>query len=227
MRDQAEEAYVDAVGTSLPPSYYYRLVPAAPYLCLQYWFFYPYNDWASSFAGFNDHEGDWESMQFLFARDGGRIVEPPAFVSFVGHHSRITKPWGHPDIATQGTHVHAFVAGGSHATYPRQQDYGILSLLGLVDRASGDGRTVGPDDWAERTDLATVPWLVDYRGSWGTRYWMSLYLLMRMTASGGDPGRGPTHQPGVSAPRGPRFGDVGAEREMWADPVGFARNEPT
>jgi hypothetical protein len=28
--------------------------------------------------------------------------------------------------------------------------------------------------------------------------------------------------PGVSAPRGPKFGDEGGERETWRNPVAFA-----
>ena len=32
------------------------------YTVLQYWYFYPMNDWRSTFAGVNDHEADWETI---------------------------------------------------------------------------------------------------------------------------------------------------------------------
>jgi hypothetical protein len=53
------------------------------YLCLQYWFFYAYNDWATGYGGMNDHEGDWEGLYLFFPLDAaGRPQEPPAYVTF-------------------------------------------------------------------------------------------------------------------------------------------------
>ena len=53
----------------------------------------------------NDHEGDWEGLYLFFQLDSaGQTQEPPAYVTFVGHHSRLTKPWDHHDVTFVGTH---------------------------------------------------------------------------------------------------------------------------
>ena len=44
--------------------------------CLQYWFFYAFNDWRSTFAGVNDHEADWELVTVYLAERTARPPEP-------------------------------------------------------------------------------------------------------------------------------------------------------
>jgi hypothetical protein len=188
---------------------------------LQYWFFYPYNDWATSFSGFNDHEGDWEGFHVFFKLDGNRPVEPPAYVCYLGHESRMTKPWDHPDVEKVGTHPVIYVAAGSHASYPQAKGYPLMALYGLIDHARGDGDTLSHEEWRGRINLDTVPWLTAYSGSWGTRYWLSLAWIQKMLGKQGTiPGE--VYVPGVSAPRGPKFSSDGGERETWGDPVAFA-----
>ncbi|MBN1219791.1 MAG: hypothetical protein JXM69_12750 [Anaerolineae bacterium] len=229
-RDLAVDKYQ---GHKSPYTYYYRQVRDGPYLCLQYWFFYSYNDWGRSFSGMNDHEADWENMMIFFRLDGqGRPQEPPAYVTFVGHHSRLTKPWAHPDVDKVGTHPIGYVAAGSHATYPEAKPYSLMELYKLVDYATGDGVTIDHDDWVHRIALETVPWLPAYRGSWGTRFWLPLEQTHRLLklASVATPigfwvARTWTPEielPGVSAPHGPMIGDTGDERPQWAGPVAWA-----
>ena len=58
------EEWADAVGTE--PTTYAHVVTEEGQddrLALQYWFFYPYNDYT------NKHEGDWEMIQLVFAAD--------------------------------------------------------------------------------------------------------------------------------------------------------------
>ena len=211
-------------------AYYYRLVNDDRYMSLQYWFFYSYNDWGQGFAGLNDHEGDWESMHLFFKLNpSGRLQEPPAYVTFANHDSRLTKPWDHPDVTKIGTPPVGFVAAGSHATYPERTTYNLVDLYGLFDYASGDGNTIDYDEWRYRINLSSVPWLRDFRGSWGTRYWIStakakslLQLALGATPLSGLMGLTSTLQeielPGVSAPRGP----VGRDRPQYAQPVEWA-----
>ena len=221
--DSAVENYEASRGPRPRCTYHYRLAPMGDYVALQYWFFYAFNDWANAFGGLNDHEGDWEAMQILFRREAGnRPVEPPAYVCYLGHQSRITKPWEHPDIQRSGTHPHVYVAAGSHASYPECKPYTIMSLYNLVDYATGDGLTLDHQDWGGRLDLDTTPWVCDYRGSWGTRYWLSLAWLRRALSGLVGEASGEISLPGVSAPRGPRYDDQGHERETWADTVRFA-----
>jgi hypothetical protein len=236
-RDAAAERYVSHLGRTPPYTYYYRQVRDGNYLCLQYWFFYSYNDWGCSFEGMNDHEGDWESMLFFFPLDAaGRPQEPPAYVTFVGHHSRLTKPWDHGDVQRFGTHVVGNVAAGSHATYPEARPYPIIEMYNLIDYATADGPVIDHDDWGHRIHLDDVPWLAAYRGSWGTRFWLSLDRMRAMMgiafAVGGAPNLAPLvgqreiELPGVSAPHGPMIGDTGEKRPQWAGPVEWAGVPP-
>jgi hypothetical protein len=227
MRESAVQRYRE---TNPGYAYYHRQIMAGNYLSLQYWFFYSYNDWGQAFAGLNDHEGDWESMHLFFRLDRhSRPQEPPAYITFANHESRLTKPWDHPDITRVGTHPVGFVAAGSHATYPQRITYNLVDLYGLFDYATGDGNTIDHDEWDHRVDLNEVPWLRGFQGSWGTRFWLStakarslLQIALGATPFGGIIGLTSSLQeielPGVSAPRGP----VGRTRPQYANPVAWA-----
>jgi len=169
----AFDAYSQSRANAPGFTYYYRQTHDARYVCLQYWFFYGFNDWATGYRGMNDHEGDWEGLYLFFEQDeAGSPVEPPAYVTFVGHHSRLTKPWAHPDVTREGTHPVAFVAGGSHASYPERKEYDLIKTYGLVDYATGDGLILHPSDWRPGIALDSEPWALTYLGTWGTRYWL-------------------------------------------------------
>jgi hypothetical protein len=211
----AAENYEHSQPASPNYTYYTRTTRDADYFCLQYWFFYGYNDWATSFGGMNDHEGDWEGLYLFFRPDpAGRPQEPPAYITYVGHSSRLTKPWGHRDVILDGTHPVAYVAGGSHATYPERKSYDLMKIYDLVDYATGDGLTINPSDWRNRVDLDSQPWASAFLGNWGTRYWLaaswvrSVLGQVRTTAE-------EIGLPGVSAPRGPRYAEDGSERPNW------------
>ena len=221
VRMSAIEAYEASRGQE-NTTYYYRTVQQAGYLDLQYWFFYAYNDWASGYGGFNDHEGDWEGFHIFFRLDAGsRPIEPPAYVCYLGHHSRLTKPWTHPDVEKVGTHPVIYAAAGSHASYPQAKRYPLMALYNLIDYASGDSFTLDDAEWRSRINLDQIPWVSTYRGSWGTRYWLPLEWVQKtlglLTAVPGE-----VVLPGVSAPRGPEFDDAGGERETWGNPAVFA-----
>ncbi len=223
VRDAALENYDHSQGRRRNTAYYYRTVQQGDYLNLQYWFFYGYNDWANSFNGFNDHEGDWEGVQLFFKLDASRRpIEPPAYICYLGHHSRITKPWHHPDIQKTGTHPHVYVAAGSHASYPESKPYIIMSLYNLIDYATGDALTVDHAEWRRRINLDEASWVHSYAGSWGTRYWLPLAWLQKSVGMVVAAIPGEIQLPGVSAPRSPRFDDEGQERETWANAAAFA-----
>jgi hypothetical protein len=222
VRDAAAERYTDSQQGQRDYAYYYRTFRQGRYLTLQYWFFYAYNDWVTSFGGFNDHEGDWEGIQLFFELDGERIAEPPAYVCYLGHHSRITKPWDHPDIQRTGTHPHVYVAAGSHASYPERKRYTIMSLYDLIDHATGDALILDHDEWRSRMSLDEAPWVHAYRGSWGTRYWLRLSWIQRALGLVAPGSASELTLPGVSAPRGARYGDDGEERATWSDSASFA-----
>jgi len=218
----ATEAYSQSLAGAPRPSYYYRLTRDARYVCLQYWLFYAFNDWATTFGGMNDHEGDWEGLYLFFEQDdAGQPAEPPAYITYVGHHSRLTKPWEHRDVSREGTHPVAYVAGGSHATYPERKEYELIKIYGLVDHATGDGVTIRPADWQPGISLDAEPWAVPYLGTWGTRYWLGTSWIERMVSSA----RRKLEEfglPGVSGPRSPRYTDEAKERPNWSRVVEWA-----
>lgn len=222
IRQAALENYEQSQPRTRNYTYYYRSIADGQYLCLQYWFFYAYNDWATGFGGMNDHEGDWEGMYLFFRLDpAGRPQEPPAYITYVGHHSRLTKPWGHGDVTLDGTHPVAYVAAGSHATYPERKPYNLMDIYDLVDYATGDGVTIEPGDWRQSVDLDTQAWTSPFVGAWGTRYWLPLPWAMKVLGTlktkAEDIGL-----PGVSAPRGPRYADDGSVRPNWASAATWA-----
>lgn len=234
MRSAAIDAYEASQGGRPRHTYYYRSVREGDVLNLQYWFFYAYNDWGNGYGGFNDHEGDWEGFHVFFKLAGGQPVEPPSHVCFLGHDSRMTKPWVHPEVEKVGTHPVIYVAAGSHASYPQPKLYPLVELYNLIDYATGDATTLDHDAWASRRALdgasaGLVASLLDYRGSWGTRYWLDLswlrVALRSLPSAGAVLARalpGEITLPGVSAPRGPRFSATGSERESWHKPLAFA-----
>jgi hypothetical protein len=223
VRESAIEGYQASQGRERNYTYYYRRMRQSGYEVLQYWFFYAYNDWASSYAGFNDHEGDWEGFQVFFELDSGNHrMEPPAYVCYLDHNSRISKPWDHSEVEKVGTHPVIYVAAGSHAGYPEAKQYPLIALYNLIDYAAGDGLTLDHSEWRSRVNLETAPWLSNYTGSWGTRYWLPLVWVQKALRTVRSSIPGEVYLPGVSAPRGPRFSDEGSERLAWRDPAAFA-----
>ncbi|MCA9962214.1 MAG: hypothetical protein KC443_24430, partial [Anaerolineales bacterium] len=210
-------------------AYYYRQVIDGDYLCLQYWFFYSFNNWGTSFAGMNDHEGDWEGMMLFFKRDQhGRPQEPPAYITFADHESRQTKPWEDEDVTLMGTHPVGYAAGGSHATYPRAETLSLMRLYSLFDYATGDGRIIDHDDWVYRLNLDDAPWLGQFHGSYGTRFWLNtarartilqaVLALTPFSALARQIVPNEIELPGVSAPHGP----IDPNRPQYAQPVAWA-----
>jgi hypothetical protein len=99
--------------------YYGRVVREHGYVVLQYWYFYAFNDWRSSFNGVNDHEGDWEPvMVYLVEGDGGSVE--PCWLAYSSHEFQgddMRRRWDDPDIQKIGDHPVVFVAAGAHANY--------------------------------------------------------------------------------------------------------------
>ena len=72
------------------------------WIVLQYWFFYPFNNWRSGFFGANDHEADWEMICVYLAQDEllGEIY--PAWVAYASHDYQgddLRRRWDEPTTA--------------------------------------------------------------------------------------------------------------------------------
>lgn len=99
--------------------YYSRVVREHGYIVLQYWFFYAFNDWRSSFNGVNDHEGDWEPvMVYLVEEHDGTIR--PCWLAYSSHEFQgddMRRRWDDPELTKIGEHPVVYVAAGAHANY--------------------------------------------------------------------------------------------------------------
>ncbi len=97
--------------------YYGRVVREAGWLVLQYWFFYPFNNWRSGFFGANDHEADWE-MVAVYLEEADEDVRPAwvAYASHDFHGDDLRRAWDDAsELDRVGEHPIVYVAAGSHA----------------------------------------------------------------------------------------------------------------
>ena len=139
------------------------------FIVLQYWFFYPYNNWK------NCHEGDMERIQIIC----DKATENPINVTFGQHLGGETYPWD--DIVDVGlvaeTHPKVFSAVGSHASYP---DVGRYHMVVGYDDTSDTGLVSYPINHVNEgdipsgnkegytlTDISGEPSWVEWSGIWG------------------------------------------------------------
>ena len=140
-------------------------------LALQYWFFYPYNDYT------NKHEGDWEVVQLVFAvADAAEAIDQtPVEVGYSQHEGLEVAGWTDPKLeVVDGTHPVVYAAAGSHANY-----YDDALYLGTSgEQGFGCDDTRGPSDDVRPTvalipsdpagAVSAFPW-IGYEGRWGQR----------------------------------------------------------
>ena len=171
-----------------------------PYITIQYWLFYFYQDW------FNKHEGDWEFIDVILTDD-----EKPAWVFYSQHYSGARRSW-ESTPKEDATHPVAYVARDSHANYfagdenyPHSRNIGNKQII-LMDRTGASGRLV-PDVILipTREELAAHP------GSWPGTEWLMYRGRWGETAVYGD----------FNGPYGPA--DKG---EQWDSPYAWAMKQP-
>ncbi len=117
---------------------------------VQYWYFYPMNDYIAN------HEGDWEHINVVLTADRSSIEE----VHYFFHSRSASLPQGNhrPEIV-DGTHPVVYVGGraytaldypirllshdrnsGSHGNYPYPGEWEAVAGLGHTESVSGPGR---------------------------------------------------------------------------------------
>jgi hypothetical protein len=170
---------------------------------LQYWLWYPFNDYSSTVPPgdvWQVHEGDWESVSVLLDLTGR-----PLAVALSKHCAGTRRPW--PGVRRLGARPLVSVALGSHANYFETGSFrhspacwpselrDVVRALDLVDR-TGAGRTVRP---SLVPVTAVRPAWMRFRGAWGESAFVHF----------------PNNDPIAygSAPRGPAFHDA------WRSPV--------
>jgi hypothetical protein len=186
-----------------PPVVYGKAFRTRERSALQYWIWYPFNDYSrSSPPGevWQAHEGDWESVSVILDLEGR-----PLLVGLSKHCAGTRRAWS--DVRRRGGRPIVYVALGSHANYfqpgtfrhsracwpPALRD--VVRALRLSDR-TGSGRVVRP--LLVRVTSTRPSWM-RFAGTWGESAFVHF----------------PNNPPIAygRAPRGPAFHDA------WRRPV--------
>ena len=232
--------------------YYGRVVRDGGYIVLHYLFFFPMNDWRSTFNGVNDHESDWEQVLIYLTDEGGSgdldALPEPRWVAFASHDfsgDDLRRRWDDPEVEKiGGTHPVIYAGAGSHASYFTAGEYlmqveprALAPVHGVgkaIDRLWTDtlrqGTSLNLDEGIKA--LLSIPF-VDYArgdghsiGPGQTEPWTPILIS---DADGWVDGyRGlwglDTWDPlgGERAPSGPKYNRDGSVRLSWRDPLAWA-----
>jgi hypothetical protein len=233
--------------TSAVRTYYARVVRTAGYTVLQYWYFYAFNDWRSTFYGVNDHEADWENVMVYLVEDtdSGDTADPggpgglrPAWVAASAHDLAgpdLRRRWDDPLLRREGDHPMVYPGAGSHSGAFVSGDYVVSvelpALRRIVGRLQQIRRRLLPWTAEPGAGAFALPF-VDYARGDGVAIGAGHELTWRVEPVDDDTAwvrdyRGlwglDTHDPfgGERAPAGPRYERTGAVRASWADPLGW------
>jgi hypothetical protein len=231
--------------------YHGRVIRQNGWVVLQYWLFYPFNDWRSGFFGANDHEADWEKI-FVYLSESEETGEVnPEWVAYAAHNytgDNLRRRWDDPEVEKVGEHPVIFVAAGSHASYFAPGEY--LTELDLplprpLARVGGTvrsfwktrlGQYVGDGDEGEEdsANYFHIPF-VDYArgdgltvGPGGDKEWDPPRLMLEPYPDWVTGYRGLwglyARDPfeGEDAPAGPRYNRDKSVSRAWYDPVGWS-----
>ncbi|MGZ3681843.1 MAG: hypothetical protein ACXVDI_25050, partial [Ktedonobacterales bacterium] len=228
-------------------AYYGRVVREHGYIALQYWFFYAFNDWRSSFHGVNDHEGDWEMITVYAAQNAQGAVEP-CWMACSAHDSDgddLRRRWDDPGLERIGEHPVIYAGAGSHANYffpgeympavvvPYTQRFArffvglrrMWARLGQGDEPSereAEGFRIPFVDYARGDGMRLGP--LQHR-EWDIRLLQATDYAPAPAWVDGYPGLWGHYSGdplGENAQPGPRYERDGLPRKRWYDPVGWS-----
>lgn len=231
--------------------YHGRVVRQSGWLVLQYWFFYPFNNWRSGFFGANDHEADWEMICLYLTEDEETGAVEPAWIAYASHDYHgddLRRRWDDPEVEKVDEHPVVYVGAGSHAGYFQSGEYLTeleLAIFAPITRLLEQLRTFwrtrlrqyeGEDfdiDADEPSNIFRIPF-VDYARGDGLvigpgqhKEWATPRVL-NPTPPWVATYRGLwglyARDPfsGEDAPAGPMYNRDGSVRRSWYDPVGWA-----
>jgi hypothetical protein len=227
-------------------SYHGRVTRQDGWVVLQYWLFYPFNDWRSGFFGANDHEADWEKVIVYLSESETTGEVRPEWVAYAAHNytgDNLRRRWDDPEVDKVGEHPVIYVGAGSHASYYASGEYLTELDLPLPSRLARAASAVR-GFWKEKlgqyardddgSGYLHIPF-VDYArgdglsiGPGGDREWDPPRLMLDPPprwVSGyrglwGLYARDPFE--GEDAPAGPMYNRDKSVNRAWYDPVGWA-----
>ena len=227
--------------------YYGRVVRQNGWIILQYWYFYPFNNWRSGFYGANDHEADWEMVNIYCYEDNHSQVQP-AWVGYATHNysgDDLRRHWDDPELVKAGEHPVVYVGGGSHASYFQNGEYltelslpflnPLINIKKRFDTLFGkifSEEQVSEDEEDEKLKVFKIPF-VDYAlgdglsiGHGCEESWAPPVVIepppdwvMNFRGLWGYYAQDPFS--GEDAPAGPRYNRGGSVRLAWFDPLGW------
>ena len=182
----------DSAAWSRPTVFGHPFLDERNRVVIQYWYFYPMNDYIAN------HEGDWEHINVVLTADRSGIEE----VHYFFHARSVDLPQGNyrPEIADR-SHPVVYVGGraymvfdypsrlfagdrnsGSHGNYPYPGEWEAVAGLGHTESVSGTGadsaRVVPYSRF--QVVLTPEPSRIDYRRKPGIlREWAWLLLPVR------------------------------------------------
>src|ERR671921_560844 len=244
----ASVAYERIMAEQEQYHYHGRVLRQDGWIVLQYWLFYPFNDWRSGFFGANDHEADWEKI-FIYLSESEAGEVSPEWVAYAAHNytgDNLRRRWDDPEVEKVGEHPVIYVGAGSHASYFAQGEYLTeltVPLPGPIARGvswlrsfwkARLGQYAEDEEADDGSGYLSIPF-VDYArgdglsvGEGGDKGWDEPRLLDHPVpdwVSGyrglwGLYARDPFE--GEDAPAGPMYNRDKTVARAWYDPVGWA-----
>ncbi len=229
---------------------YGRVFKENGWIVLQYWYFYPFNNWRSGFFGVNDHEADWEMVSVYCSEMPNQNSEQPIFqpewIAYASHDfsgDDLRRHWQDPEVEKKGEHPVIYAGAGSHASYFSAGEYLTeleLPFLSIFIKL-GDAiqrlwintlKQAGVRRTANNFNVFRIPF-VDYARGDGISIgaeqgcdWQLIPLnestpwANRYRGLWGLYAQDPIA--GENAPAGPVYNRDGSVRRSWYDPVGWA-----
>jgi len=164
------EQWFGRIAAGAATTAYAHVVQEQGQLALQYWFYYPFNDWN------NKHESDWEMIQLNFdaATADEALGQVPALVGYSQHEGAESAGWDDAKLEKRDGHPVVYPGAGSHAN----QFVQALYLGHGAQTGFGCDDTRGPTRY-EQTEVVVLPsqaagaddpfaWLA-YEGRWGQK----------------------------------------------------------
>jgi hypothetical protein len=168
------EIWARRITAGAEPTVYAHVAQEAAYpdrLSLQYWLYYPFNDWN------NLHEGDWEMIQLVFPAGSAEeaLEVEPLEAGYSQHEGAEGAEWGDEKLeVVDGTHPVVYPAAGSHANFfsdglflgrSAEQGVGCDDTTGPHDELRPVARSISSDPAAAGE---AFPWIA-FEGRWGER----------------------------------------------------------